>query len=111
MPSEFHVVDNIPDRYDRVCAARDRENPTFKYDVNIARLSCTCRDFTDKRLHFPRVTLDSGAEGGRMPRACDAVQVKLAALGACDTRGQRRQARRGRPIWRVPVDCTASAGT
>jgi hypothetical protein len=53
MTSEFLIVDNIPDKFDRVYAAKDRENPAFKYDVNIARLSCTCRDFTGKRLHFP----------------------------------------------------------
>ncbi len=53
MTSDFLVVDNIPEKFDRVYAAKDRENPATKYDVNIARLSCTCRDFTDKRLHFP----------------------------------------------------------
>jgi len=53
MTSDLLVVDNIPEKFDRVYAARDRENPATKYDVNIARLSCTCRDFTDKRLHFP----------------------------------------------------------
>jgi hypothetical protein len=53
MTSEFLVVDNIPQKFDRVYAAKDRENPAITYDVNIARLSCTCRDFTEKRLHFP----------------------------------------------------------
>lgn len=68
MPSEFLVVDNIPDKFDRVYAAKDRENPAFKYDVNIARLSCTCRDFTGKRLHFP---------SGDVRRVCAHLYDKL----------------------------------
>lgn len=53
MTGDFLVVDNIPERFNRVYAARDRENPAIKYEVNIARLTCTCHDFTHKRLHFP----------------------------------------------------------
>ncbi len=47
------VVDNIPERFNRVYAARDREDLATKYEVNITRLTCTCRDFTGRRLHFP----------------------------------------------------------
>jgi hypothetical protein len=47
------VIDNIPEKFDRLYSARDRETPAIKYDVNIARLSCTCRDFTEKRLNLP----------------------------------------------------------
>ena len=53
MTTGLLVIDNIPENFDRRYAARDRENPTVTYDVNIARLSCTCRDFTEKRMNFP----------------------------------------------------------
>jgi hypothetical protein len=53
MPTGLLVIDNIPEKFDRLYAARDRERPAIKYDVNIARLSCTCLDFTEKRLSFP----------------------------------------------------------
>ena len=53
MTTGLLVIDNIPEKFNRLCAARDRENPAITYDVNIARLSCTCPDFTGKRLHFP----------------------------------------------------------
>ena len=51
MTTGLLVIGNIPEKFDRLYAARDRENPAIKYDVNIARLSCTCRDFTEKRLN------------------------------------------------------------
>lgn len=53
MTSELLVVGDIPQRFDRVYAARDRENPGTIHQVNIAQLTCTCPDFTEKRLDFP----------------------------------------------------------
>ena len=53
MTTGLLVIDNIPEKFDRLYAARDRENSAIKYDVNISRLSCTCRDFTEKRVTFP----------------------------------------------------------
>jgi hypothetical protein len=53
MPTGLLVIDNIPEKFDRPYVARDRENPGIKYEVNIARLSCTCHDFMEKRLNFP----------------------------------------------------------
>jgi hypothetical protein len=52
MTTGLLVIDNIPEKFDRLYSARDRETPAIKYDVNIARLSCTCRDFTEKRLNL-----------------------------------------------------------
>lgn len=68
MTTDLLVVDNIPARFDRRYAARDRSNPAVTYDVNIARLSCTCRDFTDKRLTFP---------AGDVRRVCEHLYDKL----------------------------------
>jgi hypothetical protein len=47
------VVGNIPEKFNRVYAARDRENPATTYEVNLARLTCTCGDFTARRRDFP----------------------------------------------------------
>jgi hypothetical protein len=53
MTTGLLVIDNIPEKFDRLYSAWDRETPAISYDVNIARLSCTCRDFTEKRLNLP----------------------------------------------------------
>lgn len=53
MTTGLLVIDSIPERFDRLYVASDRENPAIKYEVNIAHLSCTCRDFMEKRLTFP----------------------------------------------------------
>jgi hypothetical protein len=53
MTADPLLVDNIPERFNRVYAARDRENSAMTYEVNIARLTCTCPDFTRRRLTLP----------------------------------------------------------
>jgi hypothetical protein len=53
MTSELLVVGDIPQNFNRAYAARARENPATMYEVNVARLTCTCPDFTAKRLDFP----------------------------------------------------------
>jgi hypothetical protein len=53
MANECLVVDTIPAKFDRTYAAKDRDNPAITYDVNLARLSCTCRDFLERRAEFP----------------------------------------------------------
>jgi hypothetical protein len=53
MTSELLVVGDIPQKFNRTYAARDRENPATIYEVNVARLTCPCPDLTSKRLDFP----------------------------------------------------------
>jgi hypothetical protein len=68
MTNDSLVIEQIPKKFDRSYSARDRENPDITYDVNIARLSCTCRDFTERRLTFPP---------GDVRRVCAHVYDKL----------------------------------
>lgn len=53
MATEFLAVGSIPDKFDRLYVAPDRDNPTVTYQVNVARLSCTCPDFARRRQGFP----------------------------------------------------------
>jgi hypothetical protein len=73
MNSDFLVVNNISEKFDRVYAAKDRENPATTYDVNIARLTCTCHDFTGKRAHLP---------AGDVRRVCAHLYDKLSQTKA-----------------------------
>lgn len=68
MTNDLLVIEQIPEKFDRSYFARDRENPDIKYDVNIARLSCTCRDLTERRLTFPH---------GDVRRVCAHLYDKL----------------------------------
>jgi hypothetical protein len=68
MTSELLVVGDIPQKFNRTYAARDRENPATIYEVNVARLTCTCPDFTAKRLDFPP---------GDVRRVCSHLYDKL----------------------------------
>ena len=45
-------VGEISNKYDRTYKARDRESDAI-YEVNVARLECTCLDFMSKRAAFP----------------------------------------------------------
>lgn len=47
------TIADIPEKFDRTYSARDRTDPGTTYEVNLAHLSCTCRDFTDRRASFP----------------------------------------------------------
>jgi hypothetical protein len=53
MTAGLLVIGNIPEKFDRVYAARDRENAAITYCVNIARLTCTCGDFTERQANLP----------------------------------------------------------
>jgi hypothetical protein len=53
MRSEVLVVGNITEKFDFQYTARDRQDPATIHKVNVARLTCSCRDFTDKRQDFP----------------------------------------------------------
>jgi hypothetical protein len=61
-------VGSIPEKFNRIYLAKDRENPATTYAVNVAHLTCTCRDFTDKRMAF---------SPGDVRRVCEHLYDKL----------------------------------
>lgn len=68
MTEVFLSVGSIPEKFNRVYVARDRENPATTYEVNVARLTCTCHDFIDKRMAF---------SPGDVRRVCEHLYDKL----------------------------------
>jgi hypothetical protein len=46
------VISPLPPRYDRTYKARARDSDTL-YDVNLARLECSCPDWRAQRARFP----------------------------------------------------------
>lgn len=46
------LIGDIPTKFDRRYRTRDRERKDVSYDVNIARLTCTCDDFRRRRGHL-----------------------------------------------------------
>jgi hypothetical protein len=61
-------VGRIPEKLNRIYVARDRENPAARYEINVARLTCTCSDFADKRRDFAQ---------GDARRVCEHLYDKL----------------------------------
>ena len=59
---------SIPEKFNRVYVAKDREDPATTYAVNVAHLTCTCLDFTDKRMAFSQ---------GDARRVCEHLYEKL----------------------------------
>ena len=54
MPAEYQhlTIGPLPAKYDRTYMARDRDTEAV-YQVNLARLQCTCPDFESRRARFP----------------------------------------------------------
>ena len=68
MTTELLAIEDIPSKFDRRYVATDRENPAVKYAVNIARLTCACTDFSERRRDFP---------AGDVRRVCAHLYEKL----------------------------------
>src|SRR5687767_9922669 len=60
------TIGPLPAKYDRVYKSRD--NDGVVYEVNVARLECTCAEFRSQRASFP---------AGDVRRVCPHLYEKL----------------------------------
>lgn len=67
--NEQLVIGPIPARFDRTYNVRDRDSDAL-YEVNLARLECTCSEFRSRRAGFP---------ANDVRRVCEHIYDKLYA--------------------------------